>query len=504
MAKPSRSFSSHAKLLRCVVTLALLAYGSCAKPKRFANLQSLPAPIPDSFADSTGPVSERLKAVIASLANLPVGEGTLPLFERRAPNEQNALFSANVSVVEASTQPLSLYFTSGAQAQAEMVKMYAGLLAKESNPKTALKELFDVLQDSNAKVTPNPNRFRAEFTISHGLDSAADWDRISLFLLVLAPLDPEIRVIDTNQLESIIKDLEIGTLTQTTSFEASIGGKRSSSSTLKPDELLTLGSASELAPSAKASYSEQLQRKLREQLNLRSSSIDSQGKVFRLVYKTNGIEQIPSMTRQVLTFEYDPMRRRRTVTVVDFSTDVKGEVTKLASSATTQFEFQRADSNNLAMNYEVMAKPLAIGVVRRIRNLKGIRTLGFEDDDKVALVPAIVDLPAVKIGEVPVRHYALSLGSSSRYISIQEGANGSPDVACFRTMQAAQKFREWLLRVSNASPNSQGSGAFLTDKQVESFGDLRVGLPSGLGDGRFRSLRKDELSDIKVSVYSRQ
>lgn len=500
-----RSESSTLRTKISVVLLAvttILATSACVRPKRFRTLNVVPFAMPKELPGMEKQRgAELLQAFTGGFSTLRVGDKVWTLDKGPESNEAAKLIVGNVSAAEPTSTPVSAYFTSGPEAQAEIVKLYAQLLAKDSKPPTALRTLFDLLFDSNAKVKANPYRFRSELTITHSLSTLADWDRISIFMVALIPHDPELRIVDTNQLESIIKDLEIGTLTQTGSAEASISAKRTLSDVIKIDPL-TETRGSEFGPSAKMTYTEQLQRKLREQLAFRSSSIEKEGSLFRLTYRTNGSEQVPAMTRQVLTFEYRP-EDKVSLLLFDFNIDDKGTITKLSKSKVPNYIFQAQpkDPFNLETYYELKARPIVFALVRQISNLRGIRTLAFDDDDDVALIPVIKPLEPVTIATVPTRRYAIRFGETDSYISSKELQTDSTAVAVFETESAARRFLNWFVQRSTAAGANLSDGLFLAASDIEKYGTHRFGLIDYQRRNMFKALPPTDVAKFKVAMY---
>ncbi len=475
----------------CVLVIAWPS--ACAKPaKRFAGLQLAPAQFgplldPCVFTDPASRV-ELEQAILGAFSRDielatrrgdPAVSGSLikrdPDTGCPSPTPTAPSLVANVSPRRYAAAPgPGLFFEMSPQAQAETIRLYSAWLESQGSPDDAGTGLNGFLDRvSSAPAGPaSQSSIKVEFTFSHLLASPVEWDRLHAITFVLIPHDPEVRVVDTNQIESLLKELEVGTLTTSSTLEAGIGGKA------------TAGSG-EVTPSLSYTYSQELERKLKEQLQLRAPSIEQGGRLFRLSYKSSVEHHIPSMFRQVLSLRVDPPLDG-TIIEMEAEFDDKGTPARLATAEQPALCFKRTPSQARDMLYRAQMTPIVLALVRRVTNIEGARTPGFDDDDRVTLEAAVGRLPAVTAGEFRIRHYQVcqtlpNTTTCQLLFFAKRGRFGLPADVRFRDREQAEGMATLLreritaLREKKAV-NRLKEGDLLEPAEQKSLGPWRLGV----------------------------
>lgn len=359
----------------------------------------------------------------------------------------------------------SAYFSSGPEGQAEIVKLFAG--AANLGGAGQLKTLFETLYNSDEKTPVASNRVRVESTFTHLLDAVHEWDRLHYVGVFLLLKDPEARFTDTNQFESIMRDIEVGTLTQTLTAAGKFGGKKTNYTAATVSGSISSLPVQELSPELSVSYVDALQRKLKEQLNYRSASIESDGRLFRLVQRASGENAIPSMTRQILSLEY-----REKVSLAQLKLGYENKALKsigVESFLQPQFcgvgvrERERRDYD---VSYEIKATPVMLAAVRRIGNERGVKTLGFDDDDRVTYDIHLDVKPDVTLTSARVRQYAIRFrlnGSATwHYMGVRRNPADPIATAVFGSDLDAAWFATFIKeRLANLSTEQSQNGQLL-------------------------------------------
>ncbi|MBL8237351.1 MAG: hypothetical protein JNM66_08030 [Bryobacterales bacterium] len=381
----------------------------------------------------------------------------------------------------------SAYFLSSAKGQAEIVKLFAG--AANTGGAGQVKALFDTLYNSDEKTPASTNKVRVESTFTHLLDAVHDWDRLQYVGVFLMLKDPEVRFTDTNQFESIMRDIEVGTLTQTVTAAGKIGGKKTNYTGATVAGNLSSLPVMELSPELSVSYADALQRKLKEQLNFRSASIEAGGRLFRLVQRASSENAIPSMTRQVLTLEFGEK-----VNLAQLKLEYeKGTLKSVGVDSFSQPQFRgvvarEKERKDFDVNYEIKATPVMLSAVRKIRNERGVKTLGFDDDDRVEYDMHLDAKPEVTVTTVRVRQWAIRFrlkGSEVwRYLDVRRNPADPAATAVFGSDLDASRFATFLrqrLSVLTAEQLKEGhllGGLPDLDQEFLRFGRLTEGAMS--------------------------
>lgn len=379
--------------------------------------------------------------------------------------------------------PRSAYFLTSPEGQAEMVKLFS----KHAYGKSAddLKLLWNTIYDGDEKTPVSTGRVRVESTFTHLLDSLHDWDRLQYVGVFLLMDDPKVKVVDTNQFESILRDIEVGTLSQTVTAGGSVGGKKTNYTAATQAGQLASLPIQELTPSVNFSYVDALQRKLREQLNFRSASIEADGQLFRLVQRASVENAIPSMTRQILTLQFTdqfPLARL----------DIGSTGDKLSSLGVKQFlqpQFCGVETarNNFDLMYDIKATPVMLSAVRRIRNEKGVKTLGFDDDDRVTYDIHLDSKPKVTMATVQVRQWTIRFrskdGKKSYFLHVKRNPADPPGVVTFNSDTDASWFSLFLAqRLTEMTAPQKEQGLLLEGLDELKQPLLRFGVASGAGN----------------------
>lgn len=376
--------------------------------------------------------------------------------------------SFNVSVRPAPPGPgKSAYFDSSPQAQAEIVKLFRVNAAGRTSEE-ALNALFANLFKSDQESKPSPLQSRVETTYSHVLNSFSDWDRHVYVASFLVLHDTDVVVEDTNQMESVLRDLEFGSLVQNSTIAAEVGGKRTDArvvGTVLPDIW-------ELTPKVSGSLSEALTRTLREQLLQRGSSIEQDGRVFRLTQRGGALMALPAMLRQILTLRYtsSPTSVVRVNLLPDRSVAVEPGIVPT---------FQRACRASSAVpdpDFNIEATPLFFSVIRRISNEKGVRTYAFDDDDRAEYIVEVdrrrpVTLRTEQIGWETI---VASTGSGKKLtLHVRLAPGGNPATAVLSNPEVSGQFAALLSeRLSTMNTKDRESGRWLRGYRNDAKYDL--------------------------------
>lgn len=470
---------------------AILALAGC-RAHRFRSLRVSPAVTP---APSASPVDPRILSVVRSYAPIGFRRQLGPILYTMngptaivdGPGTKLPCCTFNISNRPAPPNPTrSAYLLTSPKGQAEMVKLFS----KYASGKGAddLKLLWSTIYEGDEKVPTSTGRIRVESTFTHLLDSLHDWDRLQYVGIFLLMDDPMVKVVDTNQFESVLRDIEVGTLTQTVTAGATVGGKKTNYTAATLAGQPTSLPVQELTPSVSVSYVDALQRKLREQLNFRSASIEADGQLFRLVQRASAENTIPSMTRQILTLQFtDQLSLARL--------DLSYTAEKLNSLGVKQFlqpkfcgvnpEILR---NNFDVFYDIKATPVMLSAVRRIRNEAGVKSLGFDDDDRVTYDIHLDAKPKVTMASVQVRQWTIKLcfkdgKTRCDYLHVKRNPADSPGIVTFNSDTDASWFSVFLARRLGTMTEAQKRQGLVLEG-LEGVGAelLRFGLPMGSND----------------------
>jgi len=372
-----------------------------------------------------------------------------------------------------------------------MVKLFAKATTGDSSK--ALKALWTAIYEGDEASPPAPNRARVESTFTHLIDTIHDWDRLQYVSVFLLLDDDSVKFVDTNQLESVLRDIEVGTLTQTVTAAGKLGGKKTNYTAATVAGATSSLPVQELSPELSFSYVDALQRKLREQLNFRSASIESDGKIFRLVQRSSVENQIPSMTRQILTMQF---RRQVELLRADFTkTGNRLDTLALKSYIQPQFCGMNAEMarDNFDVGYEVKATPFMLSAVRRIRNEKGVKTLGFDDDDRITNDLHLDVKPKTVLTTVPAQRWTMQVckkpgdqpppaGSAPTCYLVHAKSSNAEDPATvtFTSKSEASWFGAYLIeRLKVISETDRREGHVLVGLSPFATETIRIGKLTG-------------------------
>jgi hypothetical protein len=473
-----------------ILLLAMLTLLGGCRAARFRSLRVAPALVPNQPA----PMDPAIMNVINAYA--PIGfQRTWMRIPRQPLGPTNIVGGTGMKpsccTFNVSNRPApagagrSAYFLSGAEGQAEIVKLFAG--AANAGGAKQVKTLFDTLYNSDEKTPAVTNKVRVESTFTHLLDAVHDWDRLQYVGVFLLLKDPEVRFTDTNQFESIMRDIEVGTLTQTVTAAGKIGGKKTNYTGATVAGNLSSLPVLELSPELSVSYADALQRKLREQLNFRSASIEAGGRLFRLVQRASSENAIPSMTRQVLTLEFGEKVNLAQLKLVY----ERGALKSVGVDSFVQPQFRgvatrEREQKDFSVSYEVKATPVMLSAVRKIGNERGVKTLGFDDDDRVEYDIHLDAKPEVTVTTVSVRQWAIRFrtkGSGEwRYLDIRRNPADPAATAVFGSNLDASWFATFLQqRLSGLTPKQLDEGHLLGGMPDLDQEFLRFGRVAGDG-----------------------
>ncbi|MGC3956507.1 MAG: hypothetical protein QM813_00590 [Verrucomicrobiota bacterium] len=336
-----------------------------------------------------------------------------------------------------------MYLRSAERAQAEIVRNYFSMQEKGTKASEVLKSLFEQGGDQKeAAATDSLTAPRFQLTLSHQLMLPGEWERVQYLAVHLILHSRDVVFADTNEFESILRDIDLGKLVQTAANKATAESSMGFGDT-------TVASSTVNRPgSAKAglefSYTEQLDRALKEQLQFRASAIDTTQQVFSIVLKSSQTNKLPTLARQTITLRY------KNVVSADagyLATSFKNG--SFASLKLVDFPYRDTTSGrtaaidaNVAGHFLVHATPLYVAVVRRVRNAKGVNT-SLEDDDHVEYVTQAGLLPPIRLHQTSkCASYIAGLTTSKEeaYVVVAPAAGSPPTVAIVEGDAQTQQF----------------------------------------------------------------
>jgi hypothetical protein len=277
--------------------LAVVVLSSClARPHRFQNLTVVPTTpvtvLPGTFDPSvkadfmTDSLKNRFSQAVEYNKRFTRLGNTSLFCESKCDSPDFLTVTSIASPAPGASPQLqnSFFLRMAERAQAVFVRESFARLPAKTTAADAISTLSKQLGDSEKPAEPaSPIRPRVQLTISHWLSLPGDWERVQYLAVFFVLHSADVRFIDTNEFESVVRDIDLGKLTQTAvssiSGTASMGfGNALPAATAAPGNV-------SVTPSF--SYTEALERQLKEQLQFRSSSIDSKGRVFCIVLKSS-------------------------------------------------------------------------------------------------------------------------------------------------------------------------------------------------------------------------
>ena len=299
----------------------------------------------------------------------------------------------------------------------------------------------------------------------------AGWERFHYLAAYLVLHDPEARITSTNETESILREIEVGTLTQTSSAAGSLSTESGTEA-----KVGDVTSSSSRSGGIELSYKETLERKLREQLNFRSSAIEAQGRIFRLTQRASVENKIPSMARQILTVAIDPVYR---VTVMEATFNAGGLVESLSLEPGPQYSFERHDGDDLGVFHELRATPIVLAVVRRIKNFNGAQTLGYDDDDQAELQVELRPLAPITLTRLRYRRQGVSCGGDL-FLYYKASEDVAADLVQFDDVEQAERLAAFVGRMVRTLPeNDAKAGKFFGYSKDNKLKAFRLGCHNG-------------------------
>lgn len=329
----------------------------------------------------------------------------------------------------------------GEKAQAEVVKDFFGLTPRETKVSDAMESLAKQLNDvKEAAKANNPARPRIELTISQLLALPGEWERVQYLALFFVLHSADVAFVDTNEFENLMRDIELGKLTQTATngltASGTIGfGNAPPTATVSRPGSATVG--------GELKYVEALERQLKEQLQFRSSSLDLGGRILGVVMKSSQQNKLPTLVRQIVTLQY----------LASLDSSAKGRILRAEYQAGTLASIGFADEvrrpgNFLAASdedisdrqtWKTMATPVMIAVVRRVRNANGVNT-SLEDDDDVEYVTQARVLDPVTLDEPSKCQYTINVGGGGKTLYIVPPGEPFGKQAVLVDYPSAEKF----------------------------------------------------------------
>ncbi len=428
------------RILFAVLCCAAFA-SSCrtVKPKRFSNLAVVPAPtnVLDMNPHELAPAGVEA-TLLSSLTSRYAGAYTYmkPWYKSGSVVAGNLFcapggcaasnfLTASVFAEAAPPPPASIktsaFMRSMERAQAQMARAVLTERKSGSDVAESFSALLKAIDDRKEESPADLVKPRVSVTASHTLSLPGEWDRVQYLAIYLALHSDDVTFNDTNEFESIFRDIDLGTLTEKASNKIAGSAKATAGVAFGKEDLggKTTKSA-EAGISAEAAYEETLVRALKEQLQFRSSAIESNGRLFGIVLKSAQQNKLPTLLRQILTIKYGrSLSGRLSIPIVD-KDGLAG--IRFADQPLRGATLAPRDGTGDAGYFLTSATPFLIGVVRRVTNAKGVNT-SVEDDDNVSYTTQALRLPAITLDRVSKCEYELEVGSGE-HVTFQQANMG--------------------------------------------------------------------------------
>lgn len=344
-----------------------------------------------------------------------------------------------VSIVPAGPPPrpaFQPFLQAGPTAQQEIVKLLTE--RAKTNPESALDLLHDFVRGSRADAAEDPAQIRVEATFSQALALPGSWERAESIATYLILHDENLRFTDTNQSESVLRDIEFGTLTQSNeiSASASVDITRAAEDAVTGGGITSKDSGSNVGKTGlTAKAVDTLVRRISAQFAARATGIECDGRVFRLTQRTSLETALPGMVRQILTLRFKDAKAEPHLEV-RYAED--GSVRSLARADVPKPELPEGAIQK-GGTWAFDATPLMVAWVRRVGSVRTASTV-LEDDDQAELHPEFAVLNPVTVARIDNRSYGLKVDGRDLYV--QNFQIDRPTLVLFRAAADAARFAE--------------------------------------------------------------
>lgn len=475
LENPSRTI--RVNLFVCMMVLLLSGCRS-VKPRRFSNLHVIPAPVSSLVLPKgqfsplplpgTSPEAAMQKYVTDMYSSAgkyrknPIwlhgtGFGSTGLFCENCNPGPRILATTVIAGPAPATAPevkLPAFLRMAGRAQAEAVKGYFAGLPRATKSSDALDGLAKFLNDGKDSPKPaNPGRPRVELTISQLLTLPGEWERLQYLSVFFVLHSGDVRFADTNEFENLLREIELGKLTETsTSGISATGGIGFGNS----PPTAAVSRPGNVSVTADTRYTEALERQIKEQLQFRATSLDLNGRILSVVLKSSQTNKLPTMIRPVFTLQYAgsledaarsrifrPEYQQGKLAAFSFQDQVKRNPKLMTAS----------DLNSMdAATWFTKATPIVVGVVRRVRNAKGVNT-SVEDDDDVEYTTQAEVLEPVTLDSPSKCEYNIVAGPSNEFVYVLGPGEADAKQATFVDSGAARRFRSAIRERIDAKLN---------------------------------------------------
>lgn len=343
--------------------------------------------------------------------------------------------------------------------QAEAVRGFFGKLPPETKASEAIEGLAKYLNDGKeSPKAANPARPRVELTISQLLTLPGEWERVQYLAIFFVLHSQDVKFVDTNEFENLLRDIELGKLTQTA--VSGISGTASAGVGNAPPSTTTISRPGNISITADMKYTEALERQLKEQLQFRASSLDLDGRILCVVLKSSQQNKLPTLIRPVVTLQYQGSLDKQSRGVILRPEYQQGKLIALSFQDLVLRQKQQmaeTDQNEGDVDiWKTQATPVVVGVVRRVRNAKGVNT-SLEDDDDVEYVTQAKVLDPVTLDAPSKCEYRINVRTNAYSVFVLGPGDPLAKQARFVEQDAAERFA-FMLKERLAAGTSLGDG----------------------------------------------
>ncbi len=447
--------------------LAACSHVHAPLPQRFRTAAVVPAPpsaVNLASAEPDPVAADALRqAILSGYSEVFSGDPSSSLFcsaGASCPPHALGAYSLTARPAPPAASPRSTFLSSSPEAQAALISLYNK--TAETEPAAALSTLLQTIRGSSDPApAADPLHPRVEVTVFHQLNLPGDWDRFQFIAVYLVLHDSDVSFIDSNQIESVLRDIDLGTLTTTASTTAGVTANLGIS-----------GYLAAASPTLSATESTALARALKQQLNFRSSALLSSGRVFQLTERGSAENVIPSSVRQILTLD---LPRVPILTLAPtFDSDFRLTALRLVPQRAPRFRALRGNTGFLGPDYEVRATPVVVAVVRRPSTPAAIRAL-TEDKSDIDFIADVRTLDPITLLRAPVQTYTVGCCTSQPPLRLQikRFPLDTPSDAVFNSYDDARLFLNAvagrLQALAAADPSALSRGALFDSPALAGY-----------------------------------
>lgn len=447
------------KVLLCLLAPLLLT--GCWRfraplPQRFHSATVVPAPssaiqLASTVRDANAAAALQ-QTILSGYSEVFAGDPASSLFcpASSCPPHPLGAYSLTVRPAPPALNSQSTFLSASGEAQSALISLFNE--AAKTDPNKAFQSLLDAIRGaSDPAPAADPLHPRIELTVFHQLNLPGDWDRFQFVSVYLVLHDADVAFTDSNQIESVLRDIDLGTVTTTASTTAGITGNLGIS-----------GYLAAASPNLSTTESTALARALKQQLNYRSSALLSSGRLFELTERSSAENAIPASVRQILTLE---LPKAEILTLAPrFDSLFQLTAISYVTQRAPRFAALGSDAGFNGPDYNVEATPVVVAVVRRPASPASIRSLS-DDNTDIDFIADVRTLDPITLLRVPVQTYTIGCcdAHSSRRLQFKRFPLDTPADAVFNSYDDARLFlnavasRLHALAASNPQALSQGA-----------------------------------------------